>query len=115
MNKLTFWKVLFLVQILASLPILAQEGEFGDGLVEGPGLFSGEAGAFELLSRGDSKPVGATHRANLDADASISGLNEDEFLLFKKWMQAKQRNSAEYQEFQMWLKYLEFKRQTSVK
>lgn len=128
MSNLAMRKLWFFVFIMVTLPGYGQEGTIGDGLIDGPGLFSGEAGAFELLKSGNkqsensgsgsSKPSTNTNAAAAkmtSSGISPNEVNSDEFALFKTWLLAKQENSAEYQEFKIWLRFLEYKRQTAEK
>lgn len=69
-----------------------------DELSKGAGLFSGKSGEFSLVKYAQDK---SQKNQPLKLDA------KDEFQLFKQWKQAKNENSANYQEFMLWLEYRE--------
>ena len=79
-----------------SLSSLSQETTSGDGLTDGPGLFSGDDGAFTLF----------TDEASPFTDAEeYTNTKGDEFRLFKQWTKIKKEKSDEYKEFLLWLEY----------
>jgi hypothetical protein len=79
-----------------------------------PGLFSGKKGAFTLLKTDNLKPEeqvkeqtqnqASTPQSNVKSTAHELSQKED-FTLFKNWKQHKDNNTAEYQEFLLWLEY----------
>ena len=81
---------------------------------QGPGMFSGEKGAFVIYSDNEQKPSGAlskseagpaTVTAARPAPATDAELRE--FEEFKRWKEAN-RDSAEYREFREWQEWKAF-------
>jgi hypothetical protein len=73
-----------------------------DELSEGPGVFTGNKGAFSLsqllASKGKESPPTKTQELSVPEA-------KDEFELFKLWHHSKTESTAEYQQFLIWLKY----------
>jgi len=76
-----------------------------DILNSGPGLISGEEGAFTLYDSGKnktSKNGTAEHKQTIkNQQASYA-----EFKRYQQWLDAKKNNSADYQEFLLWKDFL---------
>mgnify|MGYP005991965085 CR=1 FL=1 len=81
-----------------------------------PGLFTGKKGTFTLLKT-DNLTTEAQHQeyAKKQVSTSVENLTptaqalskKEEFALFKSWNQHKENNTAQYQEFLLWLEYKE--------
>ena len=79
-----------------------------------PGLFTGKKGVFTLLKT-DNLKAEEEIKEKLQNQTSTSQNNvtpmehqlsqKEDFTLFKNWKQHKDNNTAEYQEFLLWLEY----------
>lgn len=77
-----------------------------------PGLFTGKKGAFTLLKTDNLKPEEQANKEiteqKINVKATVADMSKKEdFTLFKNWKQHKDNNTAEYQEFLLWLEYKE--------
>lgn len=86
----------------------AQDLPLGDGLTEGPGLFSGEEGAFTLF---EAKVSTKDSPKSTDTVA----LPIDDFVMFKEFLKAKSENTQEYKTFLIWLEYQSYLEKQLVK
>ena len=128
----------FLVMLMAAGCSSANLGDIDETLSErddmaGPGIFADEDGESTLkwstkVKPSDAKPAQAA--TEVEADMATTGIESEqssatatqevpvpamedkaEFEEFKKWnrLRSEGANSAEYQEFLLWLKYQQFK------
>ena len=82
---------------------------------EGPGIFSGETG--EIIIFKEDKNSSITDSTASDDSGSQPNFSEsdfEEFSAFKRWLNSKQTQDQNYQEFLQWLKYEEYKRRLNT-
>jgi hypothetical protein len=103
--------VLFMLVILTSCAterLSEEEYRRGqDGVVSGPGLFSGEKGGFDVeafFSGTNSSGVGGATAYDVDLPA-MDQKSFEEYERFKAWRRTQQPDSAEFKEYQEWLEY----------
>jgi len=81
-----------------------------------PGLFTGKKGAFTLLKTenllAETQPQEQVEQQENTTVEELTYTKQllskkAEFALFKSWNQHKENNTAQYQEFLLWLKYQE--------
>lgn len=77
---------------------------------EGPGVFSGDRGEFVLFEDSD-KPASPVDPGNspIPSRADDSALEWEEFSAFKRWLEAREAQDQDYQEFLQWRRYEAFK------
>ncbi|MBU2925914.1 hypothetical protein Q4506_10820 [Colwellia sp. 4_MG-2023] len=81
-----------------------------------PGLFTGKKGAFTILKTDNLTAEAQPQKhAEQQGNTSVEDIiptapalsKKAEFALFKKWKEHKENNTAQYQEFLLWLEYKE--------
>jgi hypothetical protein len=114
-----------LVTVLATLLIgCAQAKPFeyrsDTEIKEGPGLFSGEKGAFTVYS--SKKRADTSQKADEEGQAAPKTFEDPEFVEFQQWRKERdefkafqewkrsRRDTAEYEEFREWQRFQNFKK-----
>jgi hypothetical protein len=98
MTRNAFWLPLLAVVLVGCGGEYFEYRSLDSSDPQGPGLFSGEAGAFVLFS--DKKKAGPSKE--------LSGENE-EFEEFQRWKRS-DKNTEEYREFQEWRAWKAYKK-----
>jgi hypothetical protein len=101
MSSARIFRTLLLAALLAGCGATPFEYHPASEIPQGPGMFSGEEGAFIISS--DKKPATAASPARAPSDEEFR-----EFQEYRRW-KATARDSAEYQEFLEWREWKAFR------
>ncbi len=116
-TNVTRWLIALLAIVMTGCAAKRFEYRSATEIPEGPGMLSGEKGAFVLYSDSDVQGGVATAAPNASSSSAASATaatsapatdaERREFEEFKRWKEAN-RDSAEYREFREWQEWKAF-------